>query len=137
MRYHTDALDVQVVAKGAKTCATKHSMQSALLGLVIAAHYNCLRTFGMVQTSITQEVNWAMLHAQLKRCGELWGNLEAKRPHRAIYSPDCMPGSGLPSVEGDYYQRFVAHFRAVQTHSAVAQVAALLATRICTLQQYL
>jgi hypothetical protein len=130
VRRATECIDVQVVARWARRTLSSQGVRSVLLGLIVAAHFNCVRTFGMVQHLMTERVplDWESFHAQLVRCAELWGDVARKR--WAIYSPSCMSGIGLPAVAGDYLARFPSHFRAVREHASFEAVASLLEKRV-------
>jgi hypothetical protein len=135
VRYVTDAIDVQVVSKWAAQARKSHGLECAMLGLAVAAHFNYFRTFGMVQVAIRDAVDWDLFRTQLHQCGLLWGDLTRKRPARGIYSPDCMPGSGLSPMGTDYYDRFVVHFGSLRQSAEFAAVCALVESGIQTNEQ--
>ena len=94
------------------------------------AHFNRLRTFGMTQAAFTADVNWEIFRACLKRCSELWGQ-PAKRKF-ALYSPNCMSGSGLPAVGEDYWDRFPYHFRIMMESTCFQQACAIIDAGVST-----
>ena len=127
VRYVADCVDVRIFASWAQKVTATVGLAVAFFGAVVFAHFNSLRTFGMVQSEVKIDMDWDAFKMCLQRCGEIWGNLGAKKPARAIYSANCMPGSGLPAVAGgDYLDRFSAHFRTMRDSGAFLSVVALL-----------
>ena len=118
VRFLSDYWDMQVVSRWALKTREQYGLPSALLGLVVAAHFNSVRTFGMVQGALLETVDWPKFRVGLQRAGELWGHPHAKKPTWAVYSSDCMSGSGLPAVDGHYLDRFPMHFERVLSSTA-------------------
>ena len=109
---------------------------AAYLGAIVYAHFNCLRTFGMAQTSVKPNMDWPAFKERLLECGRRWGKLQSRKPTWAIYSPNCMSGSGMPPIqEGDYLDRFPVHFRSVMESDAFREVVSLLQIGISTDEQ--
>ena len=128
VRYQSDCIDVQVVRLWALRVSMSHGLDIALLGLIVMAHFNSIRTFAVVQESLLVHggVDWQAFLVALRRCGELWGDLTHLKPNHAIYSPNCMSGSGLPPVGETYLERFPAHFQTLRASLSFKNTVAVL-----------
>ena len=92
MRRSTDCWDVQIMRQWAVAARQSYSMGTALMGLIGAAHFKSVRTWGVINTTIKQHIDWVQLRVLLARCGVLWG----KNGSHAVYSASNMSGSGPP-----------------------------------------
>ena len=92
-------------------------MRTTLLGLIAAAHFNSVRTFGVLNQAFQHEAGWANFTLLLERCGALWG----VRGSTALYGATNMSGSGLPPHGEINLERFPFWFREVWHNSAFAR----------------
>ena len=90
----------------------------------------------MAQTRIEPSMDWVAFQECLLECGRRWGNLQARKPTWAVYSPSSMPGSGMPPIPGgEYFNRFPVHFRCAMESSAFSSIVALLQVGVSTEEQ--
>jgi len=134
LRYHSDHVDVEVVKQWALRRQKTDGLEPALLGVVVMAHFNCVRTFGMVERAFRAEVDWRAFLDGLRLCGHKWGAPEKKK--WAIYSPNCMSGSGMPAPEGkEYLERFPIHFAVLRSSKPFARTVEIIQRGIATEEQ--
>ena len=126
VRYVADAVDVQIVKQWAMKTRDQIGTKMAVFGIVVMAHFNCLRTFGMVQTSFQSKMNWTGFRRALVSCGEKWGSPHRSKPSWVVYSPNCMSGTGLQAAGKSYLHRFPYHFRRVLRSKALADICRLI-----------
>ena len=93
-----------------------------MIGLIVAAHFKSVRTWGVINTTCNQQIDWVQLRLLLARCGVLWG----KNGSHAIYSASNMSGSGLPPYGDTYLDRYPYWFMQVLIHSAFERACGLL-----------
>ena len=98
MRRTSDCWDVQIMQQWAVAARDAYGMRTALLGLIVGAHFKSLRTWGVINQSFRKEIDWVEFRLSLARCGELWG----VKGSLAVYSGSNMSGSGL-LLFGDTY----------------------------------
>ena len=144
VRFVSDCVDMRVFGAWANKTRLRYDLDgvpglglaTAFHGAIVYAHFNCLRTFGLVQTCIKPIMDWAAFKDRLLECGRRWGNVHAKKSTWAIYSPSCMSGPGLPPVPGgEYLDRFPEHFRSIIESPAFCNVVELLEAGVCTVEQ--
>ena len=90
MRRATECWDVEVVREWALAAKETYGMRIALLGLIVAAHFNSLRTWGVVSQAFGHHVNLPAVTLLMRKCGTLWG----KAGSLALYGSANMSGSG-------------------------------------------
>ena len=93
-----------------------------MLGLIVAVKFKSVRTWGVINTTFKQHIDWVQLRLLLARCGVLWG----KNGSHAIYSASNMSGSGLPPYGDTYLDRYPYWFKQVFNHSAFERACGLL-----------
>ena len=99
-----------------------YGMRIALLGLIVAAHFNSLRTWGVVSQAFGHHVNWAAVTVLLRKCGTLWGNTGSL----ALYGSANMSGSGLLPHGDTYVQRFSYWFKKIPDHGSFQRASDIL-----------
>jgi len=99
-----------------------YGMQTALVGLIAAAHFKSIRTWGVIHAAFQEGIDWILLRQLLARCGDLWG----KNGSLALYGSGNMSGSGLPAAGETYLDRFAHWFMQVLEHAAFQKACALL-----------
>ena len=92
-------------------------MPTTLLGLLAAAHFNSVRTWGVFNQAFRHQVDFANFKLLLERCGALWG----VRGSAALYGATNMSGSGLPPHGETYLARFPFWFKEVWHNSTFAR----------------
>ena len=122
MRRTSDCWDVQIMQRWAVAAKKAYGMRTALLGMIVGAHFKSLRTWDAINKAFRQDIDWNDLRLGLARCGELWG----VKGSPAVYSGSNMTGSGLMPFGENYLDRFPFWFQQVSIHSAFAQACALL-----------
>ena len=90
----------------------EYGMRTALLGLIIAAHFNSLRTWGVLSQAFGHQVDWEAATLLLEKCGTLWG----QNGHLALYGATNMSGCGLLPHGETYVQRFAYWFKQIPDH---------------------
>ena len=93
VRYTSDCIDVDIVCRWARASLRDFGERSTLLGLVIIAHFNSVRTWGCVNHAVRKIVDWQALTKGFKNCTKLFGNKKRKKPIYALYSASCMSGT--------------------------------------------
>ena len=91
---------------------------------------------GAINHCFRRQIDWQELKTSLIRCGELWGNLTAKKPNYALYSGTCMSGSGLAPVGKTYHDRFPHHFQLVLQSNSFDKVCKSLAEGIDSFEKF-
>ena len=97
-RFHSDCVDVRCVAHWGKRALTAAGAEVTLLGLCAYAHFNRLRTGGVLLPALLESKSWAARWAGARRalqfCKSKWGRGRAL----GLYSPSCKPGCGFPAA---------------------------------------
>ena len=73
-------------------------MRTAFVGLIAAAHFKIVRTWGVINTAFKEQIDSIQVRLILARCGYVWG----KNGSLAIYGSGNMSGSGLPPHDTTY-----------------------------------
>ena len=83
VRFVSDFMDVSCVVSWARRMAASCGFKVALFGLCVFSHFNSLRTFGVLQSSIGSPMRWDVFRRGLKKCKRNWGG---KKKHGALLS---------------------------------------------------
>ena len=73
MRRSSDCVDVQIMRQWAVAAQQSYGMRTAMMGLIVATHFKSVRTWGVINTTFKQHIDWVQLRLLLARCGVLWG----------------------------------------------------------------
>ena len=98
------------------------------MGFIVAAHFQCLRTWGVIHRAFREEIDWVQLRKLLELCGTLWGSKKIY----ALYNTTNKPGCGLPPHGETYLDRFTFWFQEVWKHEALHQASHLLSSSVAT-----
>ena len=97
-RFHADCIDVRCVAHWGKQALKGAGAEVALLGLSAYAHFNSLRSGGVLLPALLEGKGWVARWAGVKRalkfCKSKWGRGRAL----GLYSASCKPGCGFPAA---------------------------------------
>ena len=97
-RFHSDCIDVRCVAHWGRKALKEAGAEVALLGLCAYAHFNSLRTGGVLLPPLLEGRGWVARWAGVKRalqfCKSRWGRGRAL----GLFTPSCKPGCGFPAA---------------------------------------
>ena len=102
-RFCTDVVDVRCIACWGSRAAVKNGIELTLLGVCMHAHFNSIRTSGVLlpalETSAAVQPRWASIQKAMRFCGVTWGH-GGTHPTLGLYTSNNMPGSGFPRRPG-------------------------------------
>ena len=82
IRRGKDCWDVELVRRWAVAAREAYGMRTALMGLIVVAHFKSLRTWGVINSAFKEVIDWEEVRELLACCGRLWG----KKKRYAVYS---------------------------------------------------
>ena len=137
VRYHTDCADVRCAARWGKKALRRFGPQVVLLGVCAYAHFNSLRTGGVVLPALLAKnprKRWRRLRRGLLFCTETWGTAGK---NLALYTPNNMSGYGFPrAASGDKVDSIVEGLQRLARSSAFRLAAKLLKEGVDTVDKF-
>ena len=129
-RYHTDCIDMRCGALWGTKALKEAGAEVALLGLSAYAHFNRLRTGGVLLPPLLEAggwaARWAGVRRSLKFCKSRWGRGKCGE-RLGLYSPSCKPGCCFPSAaSGDKHDSIMEGLQRLRRSKEFTKAAKLL-----------
>lgn len=133
VRHFADFVDVVCISHTAKQALPLRGAACTLLGLSIHAHFNSMRTSGVLLPALwnfadatpasTAAVEWGAVLKAMRKCKETWGGPKGL----GLYSPNNMSGCGFPAVpSGDKIDACLEGFKRLYACTFFKKSAAML-----------